>query len=519
MEMMKLAQWKIGTRLGMGFALVLAFAVAITVMGMWQLHTVGKATQQMMQEPLTKERLISDWNSNVSVAVARTTAIAKSNDASLVPFLAADAAATAKSTADVLKKIEPLISLPAERAIMDKIMAVRKTYLSSRDQVSKLKANGQSDEAQALLVSTFVPAAQGYLQLLGELLQLQRGQLDANAAAVQETEHSSMRYFVILALLAVTLGAVCAWRLTVGITEPLQNAVRAARRVADGDLSAEIEVNGTDETSQLLQALRDMNASLARLVGQVRQGADSIATASSQIASGNHDLSARTEEQASSLQQTAASMEQLTSTVKQNADNASQANQLALSASDVAVKGGQVVSQVVETMGAISSSSRKIADIIGVIDGIAFQTNILALNAAVEAARAGEQGRGFAVVAGEVRTLAGRSAEAAKEIKQLIQTSVSKVEEGSAQVVQAGQTMDEIVSSVQRVTNIMGEISAASQEQTSGIEQINRAVAEMDMVTQQNAALVEESTAAAHAMQQQTGDLSQLISVFRLQRS
>ena len=333
---------------------------------------------------------------------------------------------------------------------------------------------------------------------------------------MEQIESSSRTYFLVLALLALAIGTVSAWRLTQGITAPLKHAVGVARRVADGDLTAQIHVSSSDETGQLMQALHDMNTSLDRLVGQVRQGTDSIATASGQIAAGNHDLSARTEEQASSLQQTAASMEQLTSTVKQNADNASQANQLALSASDVAVKGGMVVSQVVETMGAISQSSRKISDIIGVIDSIAFQTNILALNAAVEAARAGEQGRGFAVVASEVRSLAGRSAEAAKEIKQLIQASVTKVEEGSAQVSQAGQTMDEIVSSVQRVTDIMGEITAASHEQTSGIEQINRAVAEMDLVTQQNAALVEESTAAAQSMQQQTSDLSQMVSIFRL---
>jgi len=516
---MKLTKLNIGARLGFGFAAVLMFAVLITAIGLWQLHSVGQATQQMMQEPLTKERLISDWNSNVSVAVARTTAIAKSSDASLVPFLAADAAATSKGTADVLKQIEPLISLPAERAIMDKIMVIRKTYVSSRDKVSQLKAEGMASEAEATLVNDFVPAAQGYLKLLGELLQLQRSGLDAKAAEVAQIERTSQTYFVVLAALALLIGSISAWRLTVGITAPLKHAVTVARRVADGDLSTQIQVTGTDETGQLLQALHDMNASLGSLVGQVRQGTDNIATASTQIASGNHDLSSRTEEQASSLQQTAASMEQLTSTVKQNADNASQANQLAMSASGVAVKGGQVVSQVVETMGAISTSSRKISDIIGVIDSIAFQTNILALNAAVEAARAGEQGRGFAVVAGEVRTLAGRTGEAAKEIKHLIQDSVHKVEEGSLQVTQAGQTMDEIVSSVQRVTDIMGEITAASLEQTSGLEQINRAVAEMDLVTQQNAALVEESTAAAQSMQQQTRDLSQMVSIFRLKQA
>ena len=292
-----------------------------------------------------------------------------------------------------------------------------------------------------------------------------------------------------------------------------------AQAVAAGDLGSRIEVHGKDETGQLLLALQHMNESLQRIVGQVRQGTDSIATASGQIASGNQDLSARTEEQASSLEQTAASMEELTSTVKQNGSNAQQANQLAAAASKVAVRGGTAVAQVVQTMSAINDASRKIVDIIGVIDSIAFQTNILALNAAVEAARAGDQGRGFAVVASEVRTLAQRSAAAAKEIKQLIDDSVGKVEEGSAQVDSAGKTMEEIVASVRRVTDIMGEISAASHEQTAGIEQVNQAVTQMDQMTQQNAALVEESAAATGALQAQAKALAEVVSVFKLSPS
>ncbi|MDD5336794.1 MAG: methyl-accepting chemotaxis protein [Rhodoferax sp.] len=302
------------------------------------------------------------------------------------------------------------------------------------------------------------------------------------------------------------------------ITRPMRMAVKVAQTVAAGDLTSAIRVKSTDETGQLLQALKEMNDSLVRMVGEVRSGTDTIATASSQIAAGNLDLSSRTEQQASSLEETAAAMEQLTSTVKQNADNARQANQLAVAASGVAIKGGSVVSDVVGTMGAINASSRKIVDIIGVIDGIAFQTNILALNAAVEAARAGEQGRGFAVVAAEVRNLAQRSAAAAKEIKTLIGDSVAKVEEGSQQVAQAGQTMDEIVDSVKRVTDIMAEITAASQEQSSGIEQVNQAITQMDQVTQQNAALVEEAAAAAASLQEQAGNLSQVVSVFKLDR-
>jgi methyl-accepting chemotaxis protein len=292
-------------------------------------------------------------------------------------------------------------------------------------------------------------------------------------------------------------------------------ATEVVGKIAAGDLTVAVQTKANDDSS-LLFGMKTMRDSLAKVVGEVRAGTDAIATASSEIAAGNQDLSARTEQQASSLEETAASMEELTSTVKQNADNARQANQLALSASTVAVKGGSVVSQVVDTMGSINASSKKIVDIIGVIDGIAFQTNILALNAAVEAARAGEQGRGFAVVASEVRNLAQRSAAAAKEIKTLIGDSVDKVDAGSKLVDQAGATMNEVVDSVKRVTDIMAEILAASQEQTSGIEQVNQAITQMDQVTQQNAALVEEAAAAAMSMQEQAGGLSEVVSVFRL---
>ncbi|SFI42553.1 Methyl-accepting chemotaxis protein [Collimonas sp. OK307] len=306
----------------------------------------------------------------------------------------------------------------------------------------------------------------------------------------------------------------CAFLISRSITRPLGEAIKVAQTVASGNLSSRIEVKTADETGQLMQALKDMNDSLLTVVGDVRTGTDTIATASSQIASGNQDLSARTEQQASSLEETAASMEQLTSTVKQNADNARQTNQLAVSASGVAIKGGGVVSQVVETMGSINTSAKMIVDIIGVIDSIAFQTNILALNAAVEAARAGEQGRGFAVVASEVRSLAQRSAAAAKEIKTLIGDSVEKVDIGVKLVDQAGITMDEIVDSVKRVTDIMSEIAAASEEQTAGIEQVNQAIMQMDQVTQQNAALVEEAAAAAESLQDQAANLVNVVSVF-----
>ncbi len=304
--------------------------------------------------------------------------------------------------------------------------------------------------------------------------------------------------------------------LTRKLVTSLMEAVKIAQTVASGDLTYNIVASSKDETGQLLQALKEMNDSLVLIVGQVRAGTDTIATASGQIASGNLDLSARTEQQASSLEETASSMEELTSTVKQNAANAQQANDLAESASDIALKGGAVVSQVIHTMGSIDESAKKIVDIIGVIDGIAFQTNILALNAAVEAARAGEQGRGFAVVASEVRNLAQRSAAAAKEIKALISNSVEQVDAGSKLVNQAGATMDEVVASVKRVSSIISEITTAGREQTSGIEQINQAITQMDTVTQQNAALVEEAAAAASSLQEQAGTLAHLVSTFKI---
>jgi methyl-accepting chemotaxis protein-2 (aspartate sensor receptor) len=301
------------------------------------------------------------------------------------------------------------------------------------------------------------------------------------------------------------------------ISRPLAEVENAASQIAAGDLTVQLTVRGNDEIARLTQAMNGISHNLSSVVGKVRSGAEHIASASSQIASGNQDLCSRTEQQAGDLEQTASSMEELTSTVRQNADNARQANQLAQSASDVAARGGAVVAQVVETMGSINTSSQKIVDIIGVIDGIAFQTNILALNAAVEAARAGEQGRGFAVVAGEVRTLAQRSAAAAREIKGLISNSVGQVETGSRLVEQAGTTMEEVVNSVRRVTDIMAEIRSASEEQTAGIEQVNTAITHMDHVTQQNAALVEEAAAAASAMQDEASSLAQMVRQFRLE--
>jgi methyl-accepting chemotaxis protein-1 (serine sensor receptor) len=406
---------------------------------------------------------------------------------------------------------------PEEKKLAEEFDAHRRTY-GRNGLLPAIAALGAHDFQQAGEVlqgpmrETY-PSVRGSVEALVKLqLQVAKGEFDAAQSRFVTVEMISIAVIVIGVFLAALIGL---WLIR-AISRPLNEAVRIAESVAAGDLTQTIEVYSQDETGQLMRAMKNMNESLVGIVGQVRSGTETISVASREIASGNADLSSRTESQASSLEETASSMEELTSTVKQNAENARQANQLVRSTSDVAVKGGQVVGQVVDTMASIKDSSRKIADIIGVIDGIAFQTNILALNAAVEAARAGEQGRGFAVVAAEVRNLAQRSAGAAKEIKSLIEDSVSQVDAGGKLVDEAGKTMGEIVTSVKRVTDIMSEIAAASQEQSAGIEQVNQAITQMDDATQQNAALVEQAAAAAESLQEQASSLAQAVSVFKL---
>jgi methyl-accepting chemotaxis protein len=401
------------------------------------------------------------------------------------------------------------------KAILKKIDAARAITTPFQNKAIQLGLEDKTEEATAVIINEVAPRVKIQQAAIDEMLELQKHQNEASEETAKHDYTSAQILMISMSALAISLGILISWMVTRSITRPLAAAVEIAQTVASGDLTSYIEVTSSDETGQLMQALKDMNDSLVNIVDQVRTGTDTIASASSQIASGNLDLSSRTEQQASSLEETASSMEELTSTVKQNADNARQANSLAKSASDVASQGGAVVAQVVDTMSAINDSAKKIVDIISVIDGIAFQTNILALNAAVEAARAGEQGRGFAVVATEVRNLAQRSAGAAKEIKALIGDSVEKVQEGSKLVEKAGSTMNEVVESVKRVTDVIGEIAAASQEQSAGIDQINIAITEMDDVTQQNAALVEEAAAAAASLEDQAGKLAQVVSVFR----
>jgi len=505
----------IGKRLLMGFAIVLLCSLTAIGIGVSRLSAVAESTRQLLDEPLATERYISDWYRNVYAGIRRSLAIAKNNDGALATFFAAEVVESTTNSAKLQKLIEPAINTPEEKAIWAELMALRKQYLSSRDTVFALKKADKNEEAAALIDSGYAPAAKAYGDKIQRLQQFERDEINRMAAEIQATYERSRNLMLGLAVLMVLFVLVCAALLAKSITEPLARAVQLARQVAEGDLTADISSNATDESGQLLSALGDMNGKLAGMVGAVRRSTDTITIASQEIAAGNADLSNRTESQASSLEETASSMEELTGTVRQNADNARQANQLVISASGVAQRGGSVVDQVVVTMNGIKDSSRKIADIIGVIDGIAFQTNILALNAAVEAARAGEQGRGFAVVATEVRNLAQRSAGAAKEIKTLIGESVNQVEQGGHLVDEAGRTMAEIVASVQHVADIMSEITAASQEQSAGIEQVNMAITQMDQMTQQNAALVEQSAAAAESMQQQAALLAQAMSVFK----
>jgi methyl-accepting chemotaxis protein len=508
--------FRIGFRLAIGFALILILSIITTSSALLTARDSAEATRQMMQVPLAKERLVSDWYLMTYSAVARTSMIARSSDNELSSMFAKPIADSVTKTSGIVKQVEVLLSTPEEKALLATITDERAKYQAAKVAVMNAKKAGDAAEAERLYAKSFEPSAQAYQDRLMQLLSLQRSTIDAMGRDIEAAYARHSRLVILLNVLMVTLGALAALVITRSITRPLGAAVAVAETVAAGDLTTSFDAGRRDEVGDLMRALQKMNQSLAGVVSQVQQGTTAIAGASSEIATGNLDLSARTEQQASALEETASSMEELTSTVRQNAENANQANQMAQAASTVAARGGQIVGQVVDTMGSIDASSRKIVDIIGVIDGIAFQTNILALNAAVEAARAGEQGRGFAVVASEVRNLAQRSAGAAKEIKTLIGDSVDQVNVGSKLVQQAGATMDEVVSSVARVTDIMAEITAASREQSIGIDQVNEAIAQMDQTTQQNAALVEEAAAAAGSMQEQAGTLAQLISRFKL---
>ena len=499
----------------MSFMAVLMIGVGIIgLYGMEKTEAGLKTVYEDRTIPLGQVGSIESMllQNRLSIAVALNTPTAE--------VIADSTAAIENNIAEITRVWEAYMATtltPEEKVLAEKFAANRKRFVVEglKPAVAALRAN-DIESAKQIVVDKIRPLYPPVKEGIHALVALQLDVAKQEYAQAASRSTSIHQLAISLLVIGLILAAWMGFVLVRAITRPLDAAVKIARGVAEGDLTQRIEVHSTDEIGQLMQALHDMNDSLARVVSQVRSGTDTVSTASTQIAAGNLDLSSRTEEQAASLEETASSMEQLTSTVKQNAENARQANQLVSSTADVAVKGGQVVGQVVDTMASIKNSSYKIADIIGVIDGIAFQTNILALNAAVEAARAGEQGRGFAVVASEVRNLAQRSAGAAKEIKALIEDSVGKVDAGSKLVDEAGKTMGEVVASVKHVTDIMSEIAAASSEQSAGIEQVNQAIAQMDEVTQQNAALVEEASAAAESLQDQASQLAQAVSVFKL---
>jgi methyl-accepting chemotaxis protein len=513
---MKIRDMKIGQRLALGFGVVLVLLVAVIQTGLSSMETTNGLLKKVVDGNNVRLDAATDMRDAARLVVIGVRDVILVTDAG-------ESAAVTKSIADAWKEydraeaiMDKMYKFAETRARLAKVAAARAAAAPLIAKAEELGRASKLEEGTHLLHASVVPAVRKWQEALNEMIDSQtlRNKEDQGKGLAQ----SDNARLVLLAVgtAAVLLAVLVGWLITRSITRPMKQAVDIARTVAAGDLTSRIEVDSKDETGQLLLALKEMNLSLQNIVSQVRGGTDTIATASTEIATGNLDLSSRTEQQASALEETASSMEELTSTVKQNSDNARQANQLAQSASEVAVRGGAVVADVVATMGSINESAGKIVDIIGVIDGIAFQTNILALNAAVEAARAGEQGRGFAVVASEVRNLAQRSASAAKEIKALIGDSVNKVGEGSRLVNQAGATMEEIVASVKRVTDIMGEITMASREQEAGIEQINQAIVEMDTTTQQNAALVEEAAAAAQSLQEQSAKLAEVVGVFHL---
>ncbi|CAN5589282.1 hypothetical protein BH09PSE5_BH09PSE5_47060 [soil metagenome] len=547
---------KLRNRMGIGFGSVLLLLVIIVTSSIAQLRQTNSQFDEV-EEMEQRSALISTWYTSTSVNLARTLSLLKSGGnlsgtgSPLAAHLAPQIKATNLEINELQAQVEKRITASQGKALLQRVADQRLAYVTARTktfEMSSKPAGGAAPTAaasanatgaaalvantsaapaigtasaavEAAITNTVSPAADAYQKSLAELLDYERAQVSDGLAVLGKSNRQAQIVLLALACGAMLIGVGTAIVVTRSITGPLARAAQSSAWIAGGDLSRDIHSDSTDEVGRLLTALSDMQDALRKMVSEVRGSSDSIGTAASQIASGNLDLSSRTEETAANLQEAASSMEELTSTVSNSADSARRANQLASSAAEVAVRGGEVVSRVVTTMDEINSSSKKIADIIGVIDGIAFQTNILALNAAVEAARAGEQGRGFAVVAGEVRSLAQRSAQAAREIKSLIGDSVEKVESGSALVRNAGATMHEIVASVQRVSAMISEISEAASEQSQGISQVTTAVGQLDQMTQQNSALVEESSAAAESLNEQAMKLTRAVGQFKLESS
>jgi methyl-accepting chemotaxis protein len=495
---------------------VLALLVVIAGVGLARSSAIlseGRAQQEVAYHLV---QVATRWKGLTETNATRNHAMIVSSDPAIAAAFKSAVTATSDEISEMQKKLESLPLTDADKAQLQKIAELRKTVIALREKSRAAKGEGKDDEAMRLLNSEYLPAMASYIGAQNELVKMQEQRvLDVQAETEGRRQTNSIGIIIGLVVVVVLIAVGTIW-LVGSIRDPLNQANNLAARIAQGDLSSGISTDREDEFGQLLRSLGSMNESLGRMVAQVRLSTDSIATASSEIAQGNNDLAQRTEQTSSNLQATASSMDSLTVTVQNSANNARQATSLAANASSVAQRGGAVVTQVVATMQEIDASSKKISDIISVIDGIAFQTNILALNAAVEAARAGEQGRGFAVVASEVRSLAGRRAVAAKEIKGLINTSVEKVESGTRLVTDAGSTMHEIVESVERVAQVINEITAAATEQSAGIAGVNEAIGNLDQMTQQNAALVEQSAAAAESLRDQADRMKQAVAVFRV---
>ena len=511
-----LTRLKIGPRLALAFATLVALMLITIAVGFMRLNDVNDVAQQLIIEDVVK------LNSALSISALTRGNASRVLEATLTPDAQAQQRVFAiidKQRQDVdaeLATLDKLLQLPEGKALLAEVVATRTRYVTSANESLALVRGDQQDAARTKVVEETLPLLEPLRTAIDKLVTLERQVIETSGRDIEASHHAGQTWMAALGAVAVVTALTLGVLIARSITVPMQQALDAAERVAAGNLRRDIAATGHDEISRLLAAMQTMQLSLRRIVGQVRSGVESVSTASAQIAVGNADLSQRTEEQAANLEQTAASMEELTTTVQHNTDTARQASQMAQAASAAAAQGGQVVADVVTTMGQISENSRRIGDIIGVIDGIAFQTNILALNAAVEAARAGEQGRGFAVVASEVRSLAQRSADAAREIKSLIGASVDRVETGSNQVSEAGRAIENIIGQVGRVNDLVGEISTASIEQSRGIGQIGEAVAQLDRVTQQNAALVEESAAAAESLKDQANRLVQTVAVFEM---
>jgi methyl-accepting chemotaxis protein len=513
---MNITNLKIGTRLAVGFGAICAALVFMVGQGTVMLGRVNDGTNEIVNRRMPRIAAVNRMQSEVNDIAIALRNMMLNDEAADRARQVEEIVSSRKEIENLLVMLDSTLTNPKAREILAVQKEANGKYVKGQLELLQLIEGGDAEGARAYLSKQLRPVLSALKTTIVDLMKVQADMASEKAAEAEKTYHETRILMIVLGLVILAAAAALGRWITLSITRPVRQALDVANAVAAGDLTSKVDAKGDCEVAQLLKALNAMNEQLVATVSTVRGSSDAIASASSQVAAGNMDLSSRTEQQAGSLEETASSMEELTSTVRQNADNARQANTLADAATGVAARGGQVIQEVVQTMEQIHAASGKIVDIISVIDGIAFQTNILALNAAVEAARAGEQGRGFAVVAGEVRNLAQRSAAAAKEIKALIGDSSERVETGSRLVKDAGATMEEIVSSVRHVADILNEISSASQEQSAGIQQVNEAVTQMDGATQQNAALVEQAAAASQSLQEQAVRLTAAVAVFRL---